>query len=303
MKHSFLKSTAFLAIVACVLWSSAFTAIKIGLQYTPPLQFAGLRFLIAGLILLPFIKQLPIKVRIAAQHWKKIALVGFLQITVEYAFFYSGMSMVPGALGAMIVGSGPLFVALVTHFFVQNDKITFRKGISIALGLIGVVILTLSQKELTVEGSLIGLGIIFLILNNITCGIGNVVAAKTTRGLPPLILSSFSMIIGGIALFLFALPIEGFKPHSLPLEYFGSLAWLSFLSAAAITIWYTLLSRPGIKVSDLNMWKFIIPLLGALLSWLFLPNESPDVLSILGMATIASALLFLSSGKSKPRIN
>ena len=68
-------------------------------------------------------------------------------------------------------------------------------------------------------------------------------------------------------------------------------------------MWYTLLSRPGIKVSDLNMWKFIIPVLGALLSWSFLPNESPDVLSILGMAIIASALLFLSSAKSKPRIN
>ena len=286
-----------------MLWSSAFAAIKIGLQYTPPLQFAGLRFFIAGLILLPFIKQLPLKIRIAAQHWKKIALVGFLQITVEYAFFYSGMSMVPGALGAMIVGSGPLFVALVTHFFVKNDKITFRKGISITLGLIGVAVLALSQKELTVAGSLVGLGIIFLILNNITCGIGNVVAAKTTRGLPPLILSSFSMIIGGSALFLFALPIEGFTVHSLPPEYYGSLAWLSFLSAAAITIWYTLLSRPGIKVSDLNMWKFIIPVLGALLSWMFLPNESPDALSILGMAIIASALLFLSSAKSKPRIN
>lgn len=282
-----------------MLWSSAFTAIKIGLQYSPPLQFAGIRFLIAGLILLPFIKQLHLKARIAASHWKQIALVGFLQITVEYAFFYTGMNMVPGALGAMIVGSGPLFVALVTHIVLKNDKISLRKGISIGLGLTGVVILTLSQKELTVEGSLVGLGVILLIMNNITNGVGNVFAAKTTKGLPPLILSSFSMIVGGTTLFLIAIPIEGFSNQTPPSEYFISLGWLSFLSAAAITIWYTLLQRPGVKVSDLNMWKFIIPVLGAILSWTMLPNESPDWMSILGMGVIASALLFLTSKKAK----
>ena len=207
--------------------------------------------------------------------------------------------MVPGALGAMIVGSGPLFVALVTHTLLKNDKISPRKGISIGLGLIGVVVLTLSQKELTVEGSLVGLGVIFLLLNNITNGVGNIVAAKTTRGLSPIVLSSFSMIIGGATLFLLAIPAEGFNHSSLPLEYFISLGWLSFLSAAAISIWYTLLQRPGIKVSDLNMWKFIIPVLGALLSWLILPNESPDAFSLIGMAIIASSLLFLPSGKTK----
>ena len=299
MSKNFIKSTAFLAIIACILWSSAFTAIKIGLQYTPPLQFAGIRFLLAGLILLPFIKQFPLKLRIAANYWKQIGLVGFLQITVEYAFFYSGMNLVQGALGAMIVGSGPLFVALVTHIILKNDKITLRKGISIALGLAGVVILTLSQKELTVEGSLVGVGIVLLILNNITSGVGNVFAAKTTKGLPPLILSSFSMIIGGGALFILAVPAEGFNKQTLPLEYFISLGWLSFLSAAAITIWYTLLRRPEVKVSDLNMWKFIIPVLGAILSWTMLPNESPDWMSVLGMGVIASSLLFLSSKRIK----
>jgi len=299
LSKNFIKSTAFLAVVACVLWSSAFTAIKIGLQYSPPLQFAGIRFLLAGLILLPFIKQLPLKLRIASHYWKQIVLVGFLQITVEYAFFYSGMNLVPGALGAMIVGSGPLFVALVTHVALNNDKINARKGISIALGLIGVVILTLSQKELTVEGSLVGVGIMLLILNNITSGVGNIFAAKTTKGVPPLILSSFSMIVGGGALFFLALPVEGFHVNALPKEYFISLGWLSFLSAAAITIWYTLLQRPGIKVSDLNMWKFIIPVLGAFLSWMLLPNESPDWMSILGMGIIASSLLFLSSKRIK----
>lgn len=39
-----LKSTTFLAILACLLWSTAFVGIKIGLEYTTPMQFAGTRF-------------------------------------------------------------------------------------------------------------------------------------------------------------------------------------------------------------------------------------------------------------------
>jgi drug/metabolite transporter (DMT)-like permease len=69
---------------------------------------------------------------------------------------------------------------------------------------------------------------------------------------------------------------------------------LSFLSAAAISIWYTLLKRPGVKVSSLNMWKFIIPVLGAILSWLILPNENPTLIAIIGMVLVALSLVVLN---------
>ncbi|MFW5877888.1 MAG: EamA family transporter, partial [bacterium] len=47
-------STNFLAIIACLLWSTAFVGVKIGLEYETPLQFAGERFFISGLLILPF---------------------------------------------------------------------------------------------------------------------------------------------------------------------------------------------------------------------------------------------------------
>ncbi|HUX54068.1 MAG TPA: DMT family transporter [Williamwhitmania sp.] len=297
MNRRVFSGTIVLAIIACVLWATAFTGIKIGLRYTPPLQFAGIRFFISGLLLLPFVRQISLKFRIARKHWKQIVVVGILQITLQYALFYTGVSMVPGALGAMVVGSGPLFVTLVAHFMLKNDRLTVRKSVSIALGLLGVAIISLSRKELMVEGSLIGFGIAVLILNNGLAGIGNVVVSRTAAGLPPLVLSSFSMILGGALLYLIALPIEGFACGPFPLEYYGALAWLSFLSAAAITIWYILLNRPGVKVSDLNMWKFIIPVVGAIMSWAVLPGEKPDMYSVLGMVVIAAALLVLNLKK------
>ena len=64
----------------------------------------------------------------------------------------------------------------------------------------------------------------------------------------------------------------------------------------------TLLKRPGIKVSDLNLWKFLIPLFGAVLSWLLVPGEEAHLLSIIGMIIIAISLLVLNLVNRKKHV-
>lgn len=290
----YIQSTTLLAIISCLLWSTAFVGIKIGLQYTTPLQFAGIRFFMAGLMILPFIPNLKEKWQNAKSHIKTILLLGLLQTTLLYAFFYMGISMLPAAVSAMLIGSGPLFAAIIAHISMSDDKMNWQKMVSIGLGMIGIAIISLSQKSISYEGNLLWVGIVLLLLNNILGGIGNVMVVKHARNVAPMVVSSGSLIFGGAVLFLISIPIEGIKWQIYPAEYYGALAWLSFLSAAAISIWFTLLRRPGVKVSGLNIWKFIIPVMGALLSWVILPNENPDVMSVIGMMVIASALLLLN---------
>jgi drug/metabolite transporter (DMT)-like permease len=290
----FYKSTVFLAIIACILWATAFVGVKIGLKYNSPFQFAGIRFFISGFLILPFIPNLRSKINEAKSNLGKIFLVGFIQTFLQYALFYKGMDFVPGALGAMVIGSGPLFIAIVAHFLMPGDTIKGKKMLSIMIGLSGIAIISIGRKGMGVTGELASIGILILIANNVLSGFGNILVASDKRKIPPLVLSSFSMIIGGSMLFVLGVLVEGYKSGPFPLEYYASLAWLSFLSAAAISIWYTLLKRPGVKVSELNFWKFIIPVLGAILSWLILPNENPTLIAIAGMILVAIALISLS---------
>jgi len=95
-------------------------------------------------------------------------------------------------------------------------------------------------------------------------------------------------------LFLVSLPAEGISFTIPPLTYYLSIIWLSFLSAAAYSIWFLLLQRKGVKVSALNMWKFIIPVFGAILSWILIPDESPDLVSIAGISITALALVLFN---------
>jgi len=293
MKKYF-SGTALPAILACLLWSSAFVGVKIGLKYTSPLQFAGIRFFISGIMLLPFCGELSRILYFFNKYWRYILLVGFLQTFLAYALFYTGIDKIPGALAAMIIGSGPLFAALTAHFAMEDDKISKRKLISILVGMAGVAVISFGRKGFAFSGGIELLGIGILILNNLIGGFVNVIIKRRQGQVPPMILSSFSMCLGGLALFLFSIPTEGFKLTVHPPEYYYALSWLSFLSAAAFSLWYTLLQKPGVKISTLNMWKFIIPVSGAILSWSILPDETPDLISITGMLIIGSSLLLLN---------
>lgn len=283
-----------MAIIACILWATAFVGVKIGLKYNSPLQFAGIRFFFSGLLILPFIPNLQAKLVTAWGNKGKIILVGFIQTFLQYALFYTGMNYVPGALGAMVIGSGPLFIAIVAHFLMPGDTITGKKMFSILLGLSGVIIISLGRKGMGATGDLVLVGILVLVANNILSGFGNILVASDKHKIHPLVLSSLSMIFGGALLFVVGVAMEGFKPGPFPAEYYISLGWLSFLSAAAFSIWYTLLKRPGVTVSGLNTWKFIIPVLGAILSWAILPNENPTLIAIIGMVLVALALVSLN---------
>lgn len=297
-KHFY--QTTFLAIIACLLWSSAFVGVKIGLKYHTPLQFAGVRFMISGLILLPVIRPMARFRTEIAENFGYVVLIAFLQVVLQYTFFYLGVNLVPASISAMIVGSSPLFVALVAHFTIPNDRMGWAKIASISLGIAGVAIISLGRSSLPSGAEIALTGVVFLLLNNVTSGITNVVIARKKQTISPLVLTSSSLFVGGLWMFLISVPLEGFQKTIFPVEYFVALGWLSFLSAAAITIWNTLLRRPEVKVSELNVWKFLIPVSGAMLSWVILPDESPDLLSVSGMLLIGVSLLVLNvSGRLK----
>lgn len=298
MKNLF-KTTTFLAIIACLLWSSAFVGIKIGLEYTTPLQFAGIRFFISGLMILPFTGSLKNHWKVLIEKRKIVLLIAFLNTFLQYTLFYTGLNLVPAALGAIVIGSGPLFIAMMAHFMMPGDQMTFKRFMIFLLGFAGIVLVSLGRNKFSTFGEVGIVGIFILLGVNLVSGLGNVFIAKDVSGIPPFILSSSTMIIGGAVLFLFSIPIEGFHPGGKPPVYYGALAWLSFLSAAAISIWFTLLKRPGIKVSDLNFWKFLIPVVGAVLAWILIPSEKPTWIAISGMFVIALSLVALNLEKRR----
>lgn len=281
----------FKAILACILWGSAFAVAKIGFEYAPPIHLSGLRFMLAGLLLLPVMIVKKVDFAGAFKHWRFMLLFAFVQTFLQYGLFFMGLNKVPGAVSSIIIGAGPLFVAIMAHFTLQDDKMTVRKIIAIALGLFGIVFISISQGEISINHSSFFTGVALLLASNIIGSYTNImVVKKKSYNISPLLLTAFANFTGGLMLFLTSLIVEKPEIKIYPIEFYGALLWLALIPAVSFSLWYGILQKPGVKVSELNMWKFIVPVTGCILSWILLPEELPTVASVTGIIVITVAL-------------
>lgn len=285
--------TKLLAILACVLWGSAFAGAKIGFEYTTPLHLSGMRFMLAGILLIPFLFYQKVDWKSNLKQWRYMLLFGFLQTFMQYGLFFMGLKDVPGAISAIIIGGGPLFVAILAHLTIADDKLTGRKILAISLGLIGITFISLTRGSVGEVNASFYYGIGLLIISNIIGASTNIIVAKNKGRVSPVMLTAFANFTGGVLLYIVSFFTEDWYIQDYTAEFYFAWFWLALIPAAGFSIWYTLLQKPGVKVSELNIWKFVIPVTGAVLSWVLLPDEVPDVYSVTGILIITTALITL----------
>ncbi len=278
-----------LAVLACLLWSTAFVTAKHALEHQTPLNLAGMRFVLAGLIQIPLCGSLIAPFRLLRREFATVLLVSLFHTIYLYGTFFIGMMWVRGAEGAIMIGAGPLASALMAHLLMHDDKLQRKTLISIAFGMSGIVLISLAAKPWNPVGLKEFFGLMLLLSGSFVSALGNIVVAKRKGGLHPVALNSAQMLLGGVVLLLIALPFEGLPDLDRPGIFYGALLWLAVISSTAFAIWFHLLSK--IKVSKLNLWKFLIPLCGAALSWILLPDESPTLPSLAGMAFIVTGII------------
>ncbi len=301
MKISFTIKVSLLAFLACFLWSTAFVAVKTGLEHSKPLSFAGIRFMLAGLLLLPFWWKISSPFRSLLSNLRTVLLIAFFQTFVLYGLLFLGMTRIPGALAAIIIGSSPMISAIVAHFLISDDKMSLSKVLCILIGIMGVFVISISRQPWSSPtGFSEFIGILLLLLGSLSSAFGNVIVAKD-QGMDPLPLNSAQMFLGGLFLFLLSFPVEGVPTLAYPLEFYMALLWLVFISAAAFTLWFVLLKWPGVKFSELNLWKFVIPVSGAILSWMLIPEEHPNAVQVMGMVCVAASILSFNMVGSRQR--
>jgi drug/metabolite transporter (DMT)-like permease len=276
------------AVLACLLWSTAFMFVKSGLDYMPPLSLAGSRFLLAGLIQLPLCRSPGQVFGLFRTDFKTVLKVSLFHTIYLYGTFFMALTLVRGAQAAIVVGCGPLVSALTAHVMMPNDRLAPRMFRGILCGISGVALVSLSTRPWTAVGLRELAGLLLLLSGSVVSAVGNVTVARKKGALPPVALNSAQMLLGGAVLLAMALPLEGLPDFQQPPRFYGTLGWLAFVSAAGFAIWFHLLAR--VKVSRLNVWKFLIPLSGATLSWTFIPGESPDAGSLAGMLLIAAGI-------------
>ena len=290
------------AFISSFLWSTAFVAIKIGYRYySGQFTFAGIRFFLAGVILLLFSLKY---MKMFFANFKVLFIIGFFQIFIGYAVFYTALKYIDATVSSIIVGGSPVTTALVSHIVLKDDKLNKNKIISLVLGFLGIFVVVIGKASggdsaahnpffITLVSAFL------LILNQIINALVNIYVAKKSLGVNPVIINGGQLFIGGALLILLG-TIAGEEQNFLQFEMplLMAIGWLVIVSTFAFTIWYTILQKKLMTVSELNIWKFITPVSGAILAFLLL-KEIPNIYTIAGLVLVVLSLFFNSKKQKK----
>lgn len=264
------------ATLCCLLWGSAYPAIKNGYllfnieadDIPTKLVFAGYRFVGAGLVLLviALLRGTPLGLpdrRTAGQ----VALLGLMQTTLQYVFFYIGLTHATGVKSSIMNATGTFFSVLLAHYLYKNDRLSYRKALGCVVGFVGVMVVNFSDGLLSFEFTLLGEG--FVVIAAFVLSAASIYGKKVSQGLDAMVLTGYQLAIGGVALLLIGWATGGdLSGFTLPSS--ALLLYLVVLSSAAFSLWTVLLKHN--RVSLVTVFNFMIPVFGTLLSALFL-NE------------------------------
>lgn len=282
------------ALGACILWGSAFPAIRLAQQHMPKLDFqgrcafAGWRFLIAGLILLFLARQSLGLLRSLPR--RKFLAFCFCQIFITYILFYWGMAHCGGSLAAICMAAGNIWWLVAAPLFDRSERWQPADLAPVLLGLAGVAVCLWDERQ---SASLLGVG---LILAAAFTSVSAMLFVKTlTKSHPLTLVNGSSMLCGALALLLCSGSAAWELPQQMDQVSLGVTLWLIFISVVAFSVWYSLIHSQ--KVARLSSWRLAEPVSGVLLSILIL-GEHLSAHAFAGAAITFGAILLCEKRKA-----
>lgn len=295
------------ALLSCLLRGSAIPVLKLSYAYFPfdrshfpnLWAFAGLRFILAGIVAYTLAQTLGQRKgqrpRIKRGEGPVILCLGLLQTFGLYTFYYIALTQMTGVNASLFISSSSFMGVILAALFFVDDRLSLRKILAIVLGFTGLLLLTLrSGAELSFAFNPLGEGL--LLVSAVISAFCDIYLRHFKPGSDVLLLTAYQFMTGGLLLTLL-----GFATGA-------KLAWpswtgafiflyLALVSSLAIALWTFLLRhRP---VSQLSIFKTLIPIFGALFSWLLLGDPLWRPQTLLGMLLVVLGIWTLNAPTKK----
>jgi drug/metabolite transporter (DMT)-like permease len=201
----------FVWLVLCCIWSSTWLFIKIGLVYLPPLTFAGIRFVIAFVMLAVIIGVRRISWPRAGRDWLLLAVSGVLAFSLNYGLVFWGEQYISSGLAALLQSTLPAFGLIIAQYYLPGEPMTRAKIAGVTMGVIGVGVVF--SNQLQVSGPKALWGSAALVFSAFCAAYSNVLVKAYGLNLQPSVLAAGQMLFGLVPLFLVGIPLEGNPLH------------------------------------------------------------------------------------------
>ena len=279
----------------CVIWGTTYLVIRIGVGHLPPMLFAGIRWVIAGVVFITVLKwrgkALPKANEIVHLAVVGLALLGFANGLVVWA-----EQWIPSGLTALLLTTVPFFMVGLESLLPKGPKLNATILIGLVMGLTGVCLIFGEDiKYLSNPDNLIG---VFALLGAVFFwSLGSLYSKYVKIDVHPLMGASVQMLIAGIFLSVIGISIGELPLLSFEINGLLSLAYLiifgSFVGYASYI--YALAKLP---LSLVSTFAYINPVIALFLGWIIL-DEKLNFQIAIAAAVIIAGVFIVKQGASR----
>jgi drug/metabolite transporter (DMT)-like permease len=274
-------------LLLCLIWGSTWLFIKLGLNDLPPFTFAGIRFVIASVIIFAVVKARRLSLPRTRADWTLLAFTGLLSFSLNYGLLFWGEQYISSGLAALLQATIPAFGLVIAHFYLPTEQMTPAKIFGIVMGVAGVGVVF--SNQLHFAGSRALAGSVAIVIGAACAAYANVLVKVRGAKLDPAILAGGQMFFGLIPLLLIGIPLEGN-----PLHYHWtrmavvSLFYLAIVgSVVAFLLYYWLVQH--MDVTKTMLVALVTPVIAVTLGVVIL-NEDLNWRTFVGGAMIISGI-------------
>jgi drug/metabolite transporter (DMT)-like permease len=278
-----------------VVWGSTYLTIHIAIETLPPLLMSGMRFLLAGGLLLAFSLRPGVRrERLTLIHWRSAAIIGMCLLLFGNGGVAWGEQYLPTGLVALIVATVPLWMALFAPLF-GGRRINVTAAAGIAVGLVGIALLVRPGGD--------GAGhwqIFVVLLSPFLWAMGSLYARNAPSPSQPLTAIAMEMIAGGMLLTLAGLATgELGRVHldHVSVASFAAFFYLVLIGALVGYVAYIWLLH-HVSVTAASTYAFVNPVVAVALGALVL-GEPLNLLTLIAATLIVGAVALLLVGESR----
>ncbi len=272
-------------------WGASFLFIKISLEALPPLTVVALRLTLGALLVWTVVWVTGTPVREIP--WRAITFMGMVNNALPFTLLTWGEQHIPSGLASLVVGSSPIFAAILSHYLLREERLSLKQWSGVVLGFVGLFVLFTPDVRAAVQGLRTWWGVLgqVAVMGTAFCyGLGTVYARRTLRGYPPFLMAALQLSTAALVIWPLAIIAGvGNLSSAMTPRVLLAVGWLGFASSGlAYILYYILIRRMG--ATQLITVTYLIPVVGLVLGALVL-GEALTPISLLALVLILAGVV------------
>ena len=279
-----------LLILIAIIWALNFSVVKVSLQEIDSLSFNALRYILAAGLLAYTARARGYSLKVDREDFWPLVGIALVGNVLYQLFFIIGVDYTYSANAAVILGTIPVWVALLSHLF-TDEKLTRYKSIGIGLAFTGIVLIVTGSKAGISIASKTFLGDVIILCAAISWGVYTILAKRFLKKYPSTQFTGVMSIIGMIFLLIIGLPnLTQVNWTGIPLKGWGGIFYSGLLSIGlAYLIWNNSVSKIGAVRTA--AYQNLVPVLGLVFGVVLL-QEALTLQQYSGSALVIVGIIF-----------